>query len=66
MVLNDSLKEEHLWIKKLHLNGKGDSAFVKNLLILLREINLLGDTYASEVCNTCYYYSLLLLLLLLL
>ena len=32
LLSNDNIKEEHLGIKKLHLNKKGNSAFAKNLL----------------------------------
>ena len=32
LISNDNIKEEHLGIKKLHLNRKGNSIFAKNLL----------------------------------
>ena len=32
LILNDNIKEEHLVIKKLYLNWKRNSAFVRNLL----------------------------------
>ena len=32
LILNDNLKEEHLGIKKLHLNRKGNTVFARNLL----------------------------------
>ena len=32
LISNDNIKEEHLGIKKLHLNKKGNSIFAKNLL----------------------------------
>ena len=32
LILNDTIKEEHLGIEKLHLNRKGNSVFAKNLL----------------------------------
>ena len=32
LIFNDNIKEEHLGIKKLHLNRKGYSIFAKNLL----------------------------------
>ena len=32
LILNANIKEEHLGIKKLHLNRKGNSIFAKNLL----------------------------------
>ena len=32
LILNNNLKEEHLGIKKLHLNRKGNTVFARNLL----------------------------------
>ena len=32
LILNDNIKENHLDIKKLHLNRKSNSIFAKNLL----------------------------------
>ena len=32
LISNDNIKEDHLGIKKLHLNRKGNSVFAKNLL----------------------------------
>ena len=32
LILNDNIKDNHLGIKKLHLNRKGNSIFAKNLL----------------------------------
>ena len=32
LIPNDNIKEEHLGVKKLHLNRKGNSVFAKNLL----------------------------------
>ena len=32
LISNDNIKEEHLGIKKLHLNRKGNNIFAKNLL----------------------------------
>ena len=32
LMLNDKIKEEHLGIKELHLNRKGNSVFAKYLL----------------------------------
>ena len=32
LILNDNLKEDHLGIKKLHWNRKGNTVFAKNLL----------------------------------
>ena len=32
LILNDNLKEEHLGIKKLHLNRKGNTVYARNLL----------------------------------
>ena len=32
LIPNDNIKEEHLGVKKLHLNRKGNSIFAKNLL----------------------------------
>ena len=32
LILNDNLKEEHLGIKKLRLNRKGNTVFARNLL----------------------------------
>ena len=32
LIINDNLKEEHLGIKKLHLNRKGNTAFARNFL----------------------------------
>ena len=32
LLSNDNIKEDHLGIKKLHLNRKGNSVFAKNLL----------------------------------
>ena len=32
LISNDNIKEEHLGIKKLHLNTKGTGIFAKNLL----------------------------------
>ena len=57
LTLNDSLKEEHLDIKKLCLSRKGDSAFTKNLLNFIKGnsfLNPLVDTYdeMEDVCNT--------------
>ena len=48
MLSNDNIKEEHLGIKKLHLNRKGNSIFVKNLLQFTEEdcdFSQLGDSY---------------------
>ena len=48
MIFNDNIKEEHLGIKKLHLNNKGYSIFAKNLLNVIVEnwdISPLGDSY---------------------
>ena len=49
MIFNDNIKEEHLGIKKLHLNSKGYSIFAKNLLNVIVEKwdirNPLGDSY---------------------
>ena len=41
LISNDNIKEEHLGIKKLHLNRKVNSTFAKNLLNLLGEIEIL-------------------------
>ena len=38
LIDNDNLKENHLGIKKLHLNRKGNTLFAKNLLNFI-EIN---------------------------
>ena len=35
LILNDNIKENHLGIKKLHLNRKGNSIFAKNLLNII-------------------------------
>ena len=35
LILNDNIKAEHLGIKKLHLNRKGNSIFAKNLLNII-------------------------------
>ena len=48
LISNDNIKEEHLGIKKLHLNRKGNSIFVKNLLNFIEgnwDISPLGDSY---------------------
>ena len=48
MIFNDNIKEEHLGIKKLHLNSKGYSIFAKNLLNVIVEnwdISSLEDSY---------------------
>ena len=37
LIFNDNIKEEHLGIKKLHLNSKGYSIFAKNLLNVIVE-----------------------------
>ena len=45
---NDNIKEEHLGIKKLHLNKKGNSIFAKicyNLLEWDWDFSPLGDSY---------------------
>ena len=39
---NDNIKEEHLGVKKLHLNRKGDSVFAKNLLNFIEEIEIVA------------------------
>ena len=47
-ISNDSLKEEHPRIIKLHLNRKGNDIFAKNLLDFIegnRDISPLGDSY---------------------
>ena len=48
LISNDNIKEEHLGIKKLHLNRKGNSIFAKNLLNFIEgnwDIGPLGDSY---------------------
>ena len=57
LTLNDSLKEEHLDIKKLCLSRKGDSAFTKNLLNFIKGnsfLNPLVDTFdeMEDLSNT--------------
>ena len=45
---NNNIKEEHLSIKKLHLNRKGNGIFAKNLLNFMEgnwDIRPLGDSY---------------------
>ena len=37
LLSNDNIKEEHLGIKKLHLNRKGNSIFAKNLIQFIKE-----------------------------
>ena len=37
LIPNDNIKEEHLGVKKLHLNRTGNSIFAKNLLNLIEE-----------------------------
>ena len=48
LILNDNIKENHLGIKKLHLNRKGNNIFAKNLLNIIEGnwfVNPLRDTY---------------------
>ena len=55
MILNDNIKGEHLGIKKLHLNRKGDGIFAKNLLNIIEGnwfLNPLRYTY-NENENAC-------------
>ena len=64
-ILNDNIKEEHLGIKKLHLNRNGNSIFAKNLLKFIEGnlfLNPLRDTYSK---NDCYFFRWLLRWLLL-
>ena len=35
LILNDNIKQEHLDIKKLYLNRKGNNIFAKNLLHII-------------------------------
>ena len=47
---NENIKEEHLGIKKLHRNRKGNSIFAKNLLNCINgnlDFNLLGDNISE-------------------
>ena len=57
LISNDNIKEEHLGIKKLHLNRKGNSIFAKNLLNFIEgnwDISPLGDSYyeSENASNT--------------
>ena len=48
LISNDNIKEEHLGIKKLHLNTKGTGIFAKNLLNFIEgnwDISPLRDSY---------------------
>ena len=45
---NDNIKEEHLGIKKLHLNRKGNIVFAKKLINFIEgnwDFSSLGDSY---------------------
>ena len=37
LIDNDNIKEEHLGVKKLHLNKRGNSLFAKNLLVFIEQ-----------------------------
>ena len=57
LISNDNKKEEHLGIKKLHLNRKGSSIFAKNLWNFIEGnwyISVLGDSYyeSENASNT--------------
>ena len=57
LLSNDNFKEEHLGVKKLHLNMKGNSIFAKNLLQFIEadwDFSPLGDSYIEmeNVRNT--------------
>ena len=46
LIPNDNIKEEHLGVKKIHLNRKGNSIFAKNVLSFIEgDSNPLGDSY---------------------
>ena len=47
LILNDTIKEEHLGIEKLHLNRKGNSVFAKNLLNFI-----VGNWFLIPLKNT--------------
>ena len=59
MIFNDNIKEEHLGIKKLHLNSKGYSIFAKNLL------NAIVENWDISPLEGSYYETELLWFLLL-
>ena len=53
LINHDSIKENHLGVKKLHLNRKGNSVFAKNLLNFIeanRIFNYEGDLFSEENC----------------
>ena len=47
LILNDNIKEEHLGIKNLYLNRKGNNIFAKNLLHIIG-----GNWFLNPLRNT--------------